>query len=70
MARALREAGSDGIVYPSVRWPMGEAAALFWPDLIHLPVVQSRTLHYHWDGTRVSRYFVMGSTDWFAVPVP
>jgi hypothetical protein len=68
LARALRQETSDGIVYPSVRWPGGEAAALFWPDLIRLPIVQSRTLRYHWDGTRITRYFVIGENDWYALP--
>lgn len=70
LGASLRAAGGDGIVYPSVRWPAGYAAALFWPDLIRLPIVQSRALQYHWDGTRVTRYFVIGGTDWYAVPTP
>lgn len=70
LGASLRASGSDGIVYPSVRWPAGAAAALFWPDRIHLPIIQSRTLQYHWDGHRVTRYFVIGDTDWYALPVP
>lgn len=70
LAGSLRASGSDGIVYPSVRWPAGYAVALFWPDLIRLPIVQARTLQYHWDGARVSRYFVIGNDDWYALPVP
>ena len=68
LAVFLRASGSDGIVYPSVRWPAGAAAALFWPDRIHLPIVQARTLQYHWDGNRVTRYFVIGEADWYALP--
>lgn len=68
LARALRTGGSDGIVYPSVRWPAGQAAALFWPDLIRLPIVQARTLQYHWDGREMTRYFVIGETDWYGLP--
>lgn len=68
LARDLKSSGSDGIVYPSVRWPAGQAAALFWPDLIRLPIVQARTLHYHWDGTRMSRYFIVGEADWHSWP--
>ena len=64
----LREGGSNGIVYRSVRWSLGDAAALFWPDLIRLPVVQARHLEYHWDGTSVTRYFVIGEEDWRALP--
>lgn len=70
LAASLRGAGSDGIVYPSVRWPAGQAAALFWPDLIHPPITQARTLQYHWDGARVSRYFAIGGSDWYALPDP
>ncbi len=68
LAASLRGTGSDGIVYPSVRWPAGQAAALFWPDLVHLPVVQGRTLQYHWDGQRMSRYFVIGEDEWREMP--
>ena len=68
LARSLLNAGSDGIVYPSVRFPAGQAAALFWPDLIRLPVTQARTLQYHWDGTRMTRYFIIGDSDWYAPP--
>jgi RES domain len=68
LAATLRSAGSDGIVYPSVRWAAGQAVALFWPNLIRLPIVQARTLQYHWDGNRVTRYFVIGDADWYALP--
>jgi hypothetical protein len=68
MAASLRATGSDGIVYPSVRWPAGQSAALFWPDLIRLPIVQARHLQYHWDGTRATRYFVVGPDVWYALP--
>jgi hypothetical protein len=69
LAASLRIAGSDGVIYPSVRWPAGQAAALFWPDLIRLPVVQARTLQYHWDGERMTRYFVIGDDDWHGWPI-
>lgn len=68
LAASLKNAGSDGIVYPSVRWTAGTAAALFWPNLVRLPVVQARTLQYHWDGRRMTRYFVMGESDWRVWP--
>lgn len=68
LAASLKTAGSDGIAYPSVRWPAGQAAALFWPDLVKLPVVQARNLQYHWDGNRMTRYFVIGEDDWRAWP--
>ncbi len=68
LGASLRRNGSDGIVYPSVRWPAGQAAALFWPDLIRLPIIQARTLQYHWDGSRMDRYFVIGEADWYELP--
>jgi hypothetical protein len=68
LAASLKAAGSDGIVYPSVRYSAGQATALFWPDLIRLPVVQARTLQYHWDGSSMTRYFIIGETDWYTWP--
>ena len=55
LGSALRKAGSDGIVYPSVRCAGGECAGLFFPDLAKNPV-QARHLDYHWDGARVDYY--------------
>lgn len=52
LAADLREAGSDGVVYPSLRHDGGECAALFYPDCASDPV-QGRHLDYHWDGRRV-----------------
>jgi hypothetical protein len=51
----LRTAGSDGIVYPSIRYEGGECVGLFYPDCAANPV-QGRHLDYHWDGTRVDFY--------------
>lgn len=66
--RAVRDAGGDGVLYPSVRYPAGMAAALFWPDCITLPVVQARQFRYHWDGARMSRYLVHGTREWVKLP--
>jgi hypothetical protein len=52
LAAGLRAAGSDGIVYPSVRQPGGLCIAGFWPDVVGIPV-QGGHLAYHWDGDRV-----------------
>ena len=52
---SLRALGSDGIVYPSLRWPGGECVALFQPDCAKNPV-QGRHLDYHWNGDRVDLY--------------
>ena len=65
MAREFRSAGEDGIVYPSVRWPAGQAVGLFWPDRVRLPVIQARHMLYHWDGKQVSRYFIYGEDRWY-----
>lgn len=68
LGASLKADGADGIVYPSVRWAAGQAAALFYPDLVKLPVTQARTLQYHWDGQRMTRYFVVGEEEWQAWP--
>lgn len=69
LAEGLHKAGSDGIIYQSVRWLPGEAVALFWPNLVALPVVQGRHLLYHWNGTKVAKYFVYGEERWLELPV-
>jgi hypothetical protein len=51
-ARTVRDAGADGIVYPSVRQQDGECFAAFWPDVMSIPI-QGRHLRYHWDGDRI-----------------
>lgn len=55
LARALRAAGSDGLVYPSRRAAGRECVALFYPDLA-ARAIQGRHLDYHWDGRRVDFY--------------
>ncbi|WP_084619891.1 RES family NAD+ phosphorylase [Devosia chinhatensis] len=54
VGRALRAAGSNGVIYTSVRCPGGECAGLFWPDLL-APPVQADHYDFHWDGARVDR---------------
>ncbi|MCC5968907.1 MAG: RES family NAD+ phosphorylase [Pararhodobacter sp.] len=51
-ARGVKAAGSDGIVYPSVRNPGGTCFAAFYPDVMS-PPVQGRHISYHWDGARI-----------------
>jgi hypothetical protein len=48
----LRRAGSDGLVYPSLRYAGRECAGVFYPDRASNPI-QGRHLDYHWDGARV-----------------
>jgi RES domain len=55
-ARGLREAGSDGIVYLSVRQKGGECAAVFRPCLLS-NCRQERHLCYVWDGAAISTVY-------------
>lgn len=48
----LRNAGSDGIVYPSIRYQGGQCVGLFYPDRASAPI-QGRHLDYHWNGSHV-----------------
>lgn len=59
----LREAGSNGLVYPSVRHPGGRCVAAFRPKAVDLPV-QTKHLQYHYDGQRVVRYFDYEEETW------
>lgn len=51
--RLRSDEASDGIVYPAVRDAQGEALAVFWPDVVRLPVTPGRHLGYHFDGKRI-----------------
>jgi len=59
----LRDNGSDGVVFPSVRRPGGECVGAFWPDAVAIPR-QERHLRYHWDGERVDKYFDYQKDEW------
>lgn len=63
---ALKAAGSDGVVYPSVRYTKGACVGLFHPDLAGR-VRQGRHLDYHWDGSRVDYFREPASGRVFAV---
>src|SRR3546814_19082079 len=52
LGAAQRAAGSDGLVYPSVRCPGGSCDGLFYPDLARRPV-PGRHLECHWNGSSV-----------------
>lgn len=49
---ARRAAGSDGITWPSLRYPGGHCLAAFWPDVVSIPV-QGAHFAYHWNGREV-----------------
>lgn len=55
-ARSLRDNGSDGIVYNSVRDPNGECAAVFRPRLLS-NYRQERHLCYVWDGSSITTVY-------------
>ncbi|MDW5377353.1 RES family NAD+ phosphorylase [Halomonas sp. HP20-15] len=52
----LREGHRYGVVYPSVRHPGGECAAVFRPPALS-PAWQGRHLEYVWNGTSISHVY-------------
>lgn len=56
LGRSLREQGSAGVVYPSVRLPGGECAGLFKPKGAS-QCVHAAYLLYVWDGARFTDVF-------------
>lgn len=54
LGATLRDAGSNGVVYPSVRSKGGECIGVFWPDIIPIPI-QGDHYDFHWDGEIVDR---------------
>lgn len=63
LAHRLRDAGSNGVVYPSVRHVAGESVGAFRPKAVN-PPVQDRHIEYHFDGIRVCRWFDFRSGAW------
>ncbi|MDQ0392126.1 RES family NAD+ phosphorylase [Labrys monachus] len=66
-ARARRDAGVLGLVYPSVRCAGGFCLGAFKPRAVRIPM-QERHLQYRWNGTRVDRYFDYLNDEWVALP--
>lgn len=62
----LRAAGSEGVIYPSVRRAVGTCVGLFYPDRASLPR-QGRHLDYHWDGVRIDMVRDAGSGQVFRI---
>jgi hypothetical protein len=56
---ALHAAGSDGLVYDSVRDPGGECVAVFHPDRLS-PARQGPHYLYDWNGARIHRVRLSG----------
>ncbi len=56
LGRQLRDAGSDGVAFDSVRRPGGQCLAVFRPRLVQ-NVRQNVHLRYAWDGTAISEVY-------------
>jgi hypothetical protein len=56
-ASELRDNGSNGIVYSSLRDPDGECIAVFRPRVLK-PAVQGKHYCYIWDGTQITHVYV------------
>jgi hypothetical protein len=65
-ARGLRDIGTAGVVYPSVRRADGTCIGAFRPRAIGIPR-QERHLKYRWNGDRVQRYFDYQLDAWIAL---
>jgi hypothetical protein len=63
LGRTVHAKDGDGVIYRSVRCPAGSAAAVFWPNLLTLPINQARQFRYRWNGERMTHYFIHGSPD-------
>lgn len=61
-AKVLRNAGSNGIVYPSVRHARGQCIAAFWPNVVSIPF-QDRHVQLRWDGARMAGWFEYHTDD-------
>ncbi len=62
-ARELRDHGSSGLAYDSVRHEGGHCIAVFRPKAIPIPL-QGPHLRYHYDGARIDKYIRMGDEEW------
>jgi hypothetical protein len=66
LGRSLRAAGSNGVVWPSVRRTGGQCLGAFRPRAVGIPV-QGRHLRYSWDGRQISRYFDYAEERWVSL---
>jgi RES domain len=62
LARSLRLAGSNGIVFDSVRHPGGQCLAIYRPRLVQ-NCRQGTHLRYVWDGERISQVYALRVMD-------
>lgn len=66
-AKSLRQGGSNGLVYNSVRHAGAPCLAVLRPKAIPRPQ-QGAHLRYHFDGKRIDRWFRIGEHRWRPVP--
>jgi hypothetical protein len=59
----LREAGSSGIVYPSVRHPGGECVGAFWPTVMTKPA-EGKRIALQWNGSKIASWFDFETSAW------
>jgi hypothetical protein len=62
LARTLKRAGSNGVVYDSVRHAEGECLAVYRPRLVQ-NCRQGTHLRYIWDGERISHVYALRLMD-------
>lgn len=62
LARALKRAGSNGVVYDSVRHAEGQCLAVYRPRLVQ-NCRQGTHLRYVWDGQRISQVYALRLMD-------
>ena len=60
LSRALRSQGSPGIVYDSVRRPLGQCAAVLKPKTLSHAKTAGH-IGLHWDGRAISHWFEKGA---------
>lgn len=66
LALELRDQGSNGVVYRSVRFPEGSTVALYWPDIAGIPI-QGEHFSYFWNGTSVTQVKNLNSGEVFDI---
>ena len=62
LARGLKRAGSNGVVFDSVRHPGGQCLAIYRPRLIQ-NCRQGTHLRYVWDGAQISQVYALRVLD-------
>lgn len=63
LARKLRDTGSNGIVYKSVRHEGGSCLAALRPKAVS-PPISGPNLRFHFNGERIDRWFHFGDKAW------